>query len=192
VAAVVAFGNPLGISGRTIATASPVYGPRSKDYCNTGDPVCGSGNNVVAHLQYGSNGMTAAGAKFAAGLVTQGASTSLPTTPSVTTPPPTATTPPPATTTPRPSTTTPPPATITPPPATTTPRPATTTPAPATTPAPCVTATAAQHIAAGRAARVLWLAVAKGSNTIIGSAHTTKTVSLSQGGASNWTLVARC
>jgi cutinase len=87
VAAVVVFGNPLGISGRTIATASPTYGPKSRDYCNSGDPVCGGGSNFAAHLQYVSNGSAAAGAQFAAGLV--GSTTPPPTTPNP--PPPAAT-----------------------------------------------------------------------------------------------------
>ena len=69
VAAVVVFGNPLGISRQTIATASPVYGPKSRDYCNNGDPVCGGGFNFAAHLTYASNGSTTQGAQFAAGLV---------------------------------------------------------------------------------------------------------------------------
>ena len=95
VAAIVVFGNPLGLQRQTIATASPTYGARSRDYCNSGDPVCGNGANIGAHLQYVSNGSAAAGATFAAGLVT---STAPPTTPPSTTPP--TTTPPPTTTTP--------------------------------------------------------------------------------------------
>ena len=69
VAAVVVFGNPLGMTGRTIAQSSPTYGSRSRDYCNPGDPVCGGGANMAAHLAYASNGATADGARFAAGLV---------------------------------------------------------------------------------------------------------------------------
>ncbi|HEU0103791.1 MAG TPA: cutinase family protein [Mycobacteriales bacterium] len=78
VAAVVVFGNPLGLQRQTIATASRTYGARSRDYCNTGDPVCGNGFNFAAHLTYASNGSTAAGAAFAAGLV---ATTTTPTPP---------------------------------------------------------------------------------------------------------------
>ncbi|WP_205705276.1 cutinase family protein [Kineococcus indalonis] len=71
VAAVVVFGNPLGLSGRTVATASATYGPRSKDYCNSSDSVCGSApkTGTGGHLSYVSNGSAAAGAQFAAGLV---------------------------------------------------------------------------------------------------------------------------
>ncbi len=71
VAAVVVFGNPLGISGRTIATASTTYGPKSKDYCNSSDSVCGSApkTGTGGHLSYASNGSTTDGARFAAGLV---------------------------------------------------------------------------------------------------------------------------
>jgi cutinase len=71
VAAVVVFGNPLGLSGRTIATASTTYGPKSKDYCNSSDSVCGSApkTGTGSHLSYASNGATSDGARFAAGLV---------------------------------------------------------------------------------------------------------------------------
>ncbi|WP_295696258.1 cutinase family protein [Lapillicoccus sp.] len=72
VAAIVVFGNPLGLQRQTIETASATYGARAKSYCNTGDPVCGNGNNFAAHLQYVSNGSAAAGAQFAATKVTAG------------------------------------------------------------------------------------------------------------------------
>jgi cutinase len=94
VAAVVVFGNPLGISGRTIATASPVYGPKSRDYCASGDPVCGGGANFAAHLAYPSNGMTTQGAQFAAARIAS-------------TPAPSATTPAPSPTPTNPTPTTP-------------------------------------------------------------------------------------
>ena len=71
VAAVVVFGNPLGLSRRTIASASPTYGARSRDYCGTSDSVCGryQANVSGGHLSYPFNGATSAGAAFAAGLV---------------------------------------------------------------------------------------------------------------------------
>jgi len=71
VAAVVVFGNPLGLSGRTVATASPTYGPRSKDYCNSSDTVCGSApeTGTGGHLSCASNGSTTDGARVAAGFV---------------------------------------------------------------------------------------------------------------------------
>jgi cutinase len=72
VAAVVVFGNPLGISHQTIAGSSKLYGPKAKEFCATGDPVCGNGNNFAAHLSYARNGDVAAGAEFAAGLVKTG------------------------------------------------------------------------------------------------------------------------
>ncbi len=67
VAAVVVFGNPLGLSRRTIEGSSQLYGSKAKSYCNTGDPVCGGGGNVLAHLTYASNGSVADAATFAAG-----------------------------------------------------------------------------------------------------------------------------
>lgn len=70
VKAIVVFGNPLGLERKTIETASPTYGAAAKSYCNTGDPVCGNGFNVAAHLQYATNGSTTTGAQFAATKVT--------------------------------------------------------------------------------------------------------------------------
>lgn len=65
--AVVLFGNPLGLQGRTIETASGTYGPHATSYCNFGDPVCQIGGfNSFAHLTYATNGRTTQGAAFAA------------------------------------------------------------------------------------------------------------------------------
>lgn len=69
VAAVVVYGNPLGMMRRTIAAASPTYGPKAKEFCNTGDPVCGAGSNMAAHLTYRTNGTVDEGARFAAGKI---------------------------------------------------------------------------------------------------------------------------
>ncbi|GIJ48967.1 hypothetical protein Val02_58530 [Virgisporangium aliadipatigenens] len=67
VAAVVVYGNPLGIGRQTIETASELYGPKAKSFCATGDPVCGGGGNFAAHLAYLRNGDVGLGAEFAAG-----------------------------------------------------------------------------------------------------------------------------
>ena len=78
VAAVVVFGNPLGARGQTIQSASAVYGPRSRDYCNASDGICGrqgsdpAGPAAGGHLSYGSNGSTTRGGQFAADLVRRG------------------------------------------------------------------------------------------------------------------------
>ena len=64
--AVVVFGNPLSLYGTTIARASTLYGPKSDSFCNTGDPVCANGFNILAHLAYGTNGSTTEAAAFAA------------------------------------------------------------------------------------------------------------------------------
>ncbi|MBT0768471.1 cutinase family protein [Kineosporia sp. J2-2] len=69
VAAVVVFGNPLGLSRQTIEDSSELYGGKAKSYCNTGDPVCGGGANSLAHLTYASNGSVSDAAQFAAGKV---------------------------------------------------------------------------------------------------------------------------
>jgi cutinase len=77
VAAVVVFGNPLGLTGETIATESTTYGPRSQDFCNSADMVCG-GNASGApggHLAYATNGSTEDGAQFAAELIRAGGTT---------------------------------------------------------------------------------------------------------------------
>ncbi|MFE2581618.1 cutinase family protein [Streptomyces sp. NPDC059378] len=72
VKAVVVFGNPLRLSGRTIASAGDVFGPKAKEFCNTGDPVCGNGRNGAAHLTYHVNGSVEQGARFAAERIGRG------------------------------------------------------------------------------------------------------------------------
>ncbi|MEU6273257.1 cutinase family protein [Streptomyces populi] len=66
VKAVAVFGNPLRLSGRTIASAGDVFGSRAAEFCNTGDPVCGNGRDGAAHLTYHLNGSVEQGARFAA------------------------------------------------------------------------------------------------------------------------------
>jgi cutinase len=70
VAAVAVFGNPLRLFGQNIPQASQLYGPKAIDLCNTGDPVCGNGANIGAHLTYGTDGSATTAAQFAAGKVT--------------------------------------------------------------------------------------------------------------------------
>ncbi|MEU8660543.1 cutinase family protein [Actinoplanes philippinensis] len=67
--AVVVFGNPLGLQRRTIAGSSAEFGPKAKEFCNNGDPVCGGGNNFAAHLAYPRNGTVQQAAEFAAGKI---------------------------------------------------------------------------------------------------------------------------
>jgi cutinase len=66
VAAIVTFGNPLRLTGQTIASASPANAAKSDDFCNTGDPVCANGGDIAAHLEYAFNGDATQGAQFAA------------------------------------------------------------------------------------------------------------------------------
>jgi cutinase len=73
--AVVVFGNPLGISRQTIETSSQLYGKKARSFCNAGDPVCGNGANIFAHLAYPRDGSTTAAATFAAGRVLNRTST---------------------------------------------------------------------------------------------------------------------
>ncbi|QFZ20165.1 cutinase family protein [Saccharothrix syringae] len=69
VVAVVAFGNPLGMSGgRTIKDASPTYGPKSLEFCNRGDWICGGTGTWTGsgHLSYPRDGSVPAAAAFIA------------------------------------------------------------------------------------------------------------------------------
>ncbi len=68
IAALAVFGNPTTKVGLPL-TVSPVYGARSIDLCNGGDPVCSDGNDVAAHSNYVATGLISQGATFAAGLV---------------------------------------------------------------------------------------------------------------------------
>lgn len=72
VKAVVVFGNPLRLYGQSINSASPTYGPKALDQCNSGDPVCGNGYNSFAHLTYHLNGSTTRAAQFAVAKVNAG------------------------------------------------------------------------------------------------------------------------
>ncbi|GMF54258.1 unnamed protein product [Phytophthora fragariaefolia] len=67
--AIVTFGNPLKLTGETIASASSTYGSKAIEFCNTGDPVCGNGFNTMAHLTYATDGSVTTAAKKAAALV---------------------------------------------------------------------------------------------------------------------------
>lgn len=70
VAAVVVYGNPLGLSRRTIAQAAPAFATRAVEFCNSGDPVCEpGGGRFTAHVTYATNGTVTEGARFAASLV---------------------------------------------------------------------------------------------------------------------------
>lgn len=68
VAALAVFGNPTTKVGLPL-TASPVYGSRSIDLCNGGDPVCSGGDDIAAHSNYGPAGLTNQAATFVAGLL---------------------------------------------------------------------------------------------------------------------------
>jgi cutinase len=69
VAAVVVFGNPLGLAGTTIGEANPAVADRTVEFCNDRDVVCTGRGGLVAHLAYRTNGDTADGARFAAGRI---------------------------------------------------------------------------------------------------------------------------
>lgn len=68
VAAVAVFGNPSAKIGLPL-TSSPVFGSRSIDICNPQDPICSSGDSVVAHRNYGPDGSAYQAAVFVANLL---------------------------------------------------------------------------------------------------------------------------
>jgi cutinase len=70
VAAVAVFGNPLDKLQGSLNALSPVYGGRTIDLCNAGDPICGPGDldNRGPHHQY-VPGRTDQAAAFVAGLL---------------------------------------------------------------------------------------------------------------------------
>ncbi|KAG1689480.1 hypothetical protein DVH05_002149 [Phytophthora capsici] len=70
--AVVTFGNPLKLMGQTIESSSSTYGPKAIEFCNQGDPVCGAGFNMMAHLTYATDGSVTTAAQKAAALVQGG------------------------------------------------------------------------------------------------------------------------
>jgi len=67
VAAVATFGNPVDKVMGSLTGLSPVYGGRTIDLCNAGDPICGPGNvqDRLSHHQYAGAGTDQA-ASFAA------------------------------------------------------------------------------------------------------------------------------
>jgi cutinase len=69
VAAVVVFGNPLGIGGRTIAGSAPEFADRAIEFCNRGDIFCTGRGSIGPHLAYRTDGSIAEGAEFAAAQV---------------------------------------------------------------------------------------------------------------------------
>ncbi|OBI53639.1 cutinase family protein [Mycobacterium sp. E787] len=67
VAAVALFGNPWVKSpGAPLADNSPLYGAKTIDLCNPGDPICSDGRNTSAHNHYVQSGMVDQAATFAA------------------------------------------------------------------------------------------------------------------------------
>ncbi|AFM15110.1 Cutinase [Mycolicibacterium chubuense NBB4] len=69
VAAVAVFGNPAGRIGRTLASASPLYGAKTIDLCNGADPVCSNGDDRPAHSRYVEAGFPTQAADFVAAKV---------------------------------------------------------------------------------------------------------------------------
>ena len=67
VAAVAVFGNPWVRSlGAPLTAISPLYGAKTIDLCNPGDPVCSNGQDMSAHVGYAQSGMVNQAATFAA------------------------------------------------------------------------------------------------------------------------------
>lgn len=68
VAALAVFGNPSTKIGMPL-TSSPLYGFKSIDLCNAGDPICSDGGSVPAHRAYGPDGSAGQAAAFVASLL---------------------------------------------------------------------------------------------------------------------------
>ena len=66
VAAVAVFGNPSNRLRAPLTTLSPLYGDKTIDLCNGGDPVCSDGNENSAHSQYVQAGLADQAARFVA------------------------------------------------------------------------------------------------------------------------------
>ena len=67
VAAVAVFGNPWDRSlGAPLTANSPLYGAKTIDLCNPGDPICSDGGDSSAHIGYVRSGMVNQAATFAA------------------------------------------------------------------------------------------------------------------------------
>lgn len=67
VAAVAVFGNPWDKSlGAPLTAISPLYGAKTIDLCNPGDPICSDGADMSAHVGYVQSGMVNQAATFAA------------------------------------------------------------------------------------------------------------------------------
>jgi cutinase len=64
VAAVAVFGNPSNRLGRSLTDWSAVYGGKTIDLCNGGDPVCSGGDDVGAHSRYVEAGLADRAAEF--------------------------------------------------------------------------------------------------------------------------------
>jgi Cutinase len=70
VAAVTLFGTPssqfLQKYGAPTIAIGPLYQPKTLELCAPGDGICGNGDDPVAHVTYGVNGMTGQAANYAA------------------------------------------------------------------------------------------------------------------------------
>jgi cutinase len=69
ISAIAVFGNPLKLTLGDIGRDAPLYRGKFIDICNLGDPICGGGINILAHLSYGTDGATNRAADFVAGKV---------------------------------------------------------------------------------------------------------------------------
>ncbi|MGB3481518.1 MAG: cutinase family protein [Mycobacterium sp.] len=67
IAAIAVFGNPSARVGMPLTMMSPVYGGRTADLCNTGDPICSAGRDVDAHTSYRQSGLVKTAADWIAG-----------------------------------------------------------------------------------------------------------------------------
>ena len=64
IASVVVFGNPSARLGQPLTRMSPVFGARTADLCNTGDPICSQGRDFDAHVVYPKTGLVKLAAQW--------------------------------------------------------------------------------------------------------------------------------
>jgi cutinase len=59
--------------GQPLPTINPAYGSKVTSLCAPDDPICSGGGNIMAHVSYIEDGMTAQAATFAANKIDQAA-----------------------------------------------------------------------------------------------------------------------
>ncbi len=64
VSALAVFGNPSARLGQPLTILSPLYGPKTADMCNVGDPICSLGQDFGSHVRYPQSGLVKKAAQW--------------------------------------------------------------------------------------------------------------------------------